>query len=309
MMKALRLRARKSLAAYARRLVFPCVEHFWTLAFKCAGCLLCPAARRRIPDGTERVLVVAPHPDDETLGCGGTIALHQMSGDAVCVVVVTDGGSSRAGRLSRREMVDVRRKEAEAAMSALAPSVRLVFLGLQEGTWTRNELELRLLDVIEQFRPTLIYTTSCVDFHPQHIMVAEGLAGTLYSSPHASRVVRVYEVQVPLTPVLANVIVDVGSVMRRKVRAISRYESQFGSFAWVERHRRYLRTLYGNRGPVEVFWELEPEQFCRVMSRYREVHMRFRGIRVRPVSDGLAWVVGLNGRKKLKRLAGSGHAD
>ena len=51
------------------------------------------------PVGGQRVLVVAPHPDDEALGCGGTIMRHIASGDSVAVLIVTDGRRSRAHNL------------------------------------------------------------------------------------------------------------------------------------------------------------------------------------------------------------------
>ena len=47
---------------------------------------------------SKKILVVAPHPDDESLGCGGLIAKLAASGSAFCVLFVTDGGASHRTR-------------------------------------------------------------------------------------------------------------------------------------------------------------------------------------------------------------------
>src|SRR5262249_56815232 len=59
----------------------------------------------------ERLLVLAPHPDDEVIGCGGLVALHLREGRCVRVVVATDGG--QAGEPAERQ------REARAALSSL----------------------------------------------------------------------------------------------------------------------------------------------------------------------------------------------
>jgi LmbE family N-acetylglucosaminyl deacetylase len=249
------------------------------------------------------VLVIAAHPDDETLGCGGTIALHSRAGDQVCVLIVTDGGSSRAGGLGREEMRRLRHDEAASAMSALTP-VELIRLGLPEGGWLPEELHAPLSALIERLRPTLIYTTSCVDFHPEHLKVARVVAQALDALPgQAATLVRIYELQVPLTPVLANVAVEIGDAEEAKGRALAEYGTQAGSFGWVPRHARYLRKLYGRRSTIEVFWEISPVEYRRLMIRFEGVKPRFRSIRLRPFSDGLAWLVGLRARTSLKRIA------
>ena len=82
----------------ARGAVYPAVEDAWAAVAWLVGRVLRPAPAPPIAaeGGPRRVLVVAPHPDDETVGAGGVAALHVAAGDAVTVVVATDGGASRA---------------------------------------------------------------------------------------------------------------------------------------------------------------------------------------------------------------------
>jgi LmbE family N-acetylglucosaminyl deacetylase len=205
-------------------------------------------------------------------------------------------------------MRQTRYEEAASAMSTLAP-VELIRLGLPEGRWKPEELYAPLSAFIERLQPTLIYTTSCVDFHPEHLKVARVVAQALDALPEPTEMlVRIYELQVPLTPVLANVAVIISAAEGAKGRALAEYGTQAGSFGWVPRHARYLRDLYGRQSTLELFWELRPEEYRRLMSGFAGIKPRFRSIRARPFSDGLAWLVGLRARISLKRIAtGKGH--
>lgn len=286
----------------ARRAVFPAVERTWESGFLLAGLLLRPAAQRFAPTGLDRVLVVAPHPDDETIGCGGAIARHTEAGDRVRVLVVTDGGGSRAGGIGRDEMRRLREVEADRAVRRLGPA-DLVQLGLPEGRWDSDDL---LRTLAAQFRddpPTLIYTTSCVDFHPEHAKVARVLALALRSVGRATRpTVRVYELQVPLTPALANVVIEVGGpAASRKAGALAEYRTQQGALKSTRRQSKYLRRLYRTHQSVEAFWELDAEGFCRLMED-GNLRTPYRSIRPRPFTDGLAWLAGLRARVRLKKL-------
>src|SRR5262245_30184806 len=81
------------------------------------------------------VLVVAPHPDDETIGCGATLALHARRGDTVHVVVVTDGELGDPRGLFARDdggagsYVELRRDECRRALQALGVVSAPHFLG------------------------------------------------------------------------------------------------------------------------------------------------------------------------------------
>jgi LmbE family N-acetylglucosaminyl deacetylase len=302
MMAKSSLGAREAMKWLAHRALFPLVEGIYAAGFALLGRLLRPGVRLSTPTGNDRVLVIAPHSDDETLGCGGTIALHSKAGDHVCVLIVTDGGSSRAGGLGREEMRRRRHDEAARAMSALAP-VELIRLDLPEGAWPPEELYAPLSALIERLQPTLIYTTSCVDFHPEHLKVARVVAQALDALPEqAETLVRVYELQVPLTPALANVAVGISATERAKGRALAEYATQTASFGWVPRHARYLRSLYGMPSTIEVFWELRPLEYGLFMSSFPGIKPRFRSIRVRPFTDGLAWLVGARARITLKGI-------
>ena len=67
-----------------------------------------------------RVLVFSPHPDDETVGCGGSLALHVRAGDPVKVIFLTNGARGDfSGKTNREEYIALRRKEAMKASQIL----------------------------------------------------------------------------------------------------------------------------------------------------------------------------------------------
>lgn len=83
------------------------------------------------------VLVIAPHPDDETFGCGGTLALISRESAPIHIAFVTDGGASHPNHraLTVQEVAARRQQEAHLATESLGVSwERVAFLGAQDGT-------------------------------------------------------------------------------------------------------------------------------------------------------------------------------
>ncbi len=303
-------KVRSLLKSWARYMLFPAVEAAWAALFRLVGLVLRPQGQEWSSPGGETVLVVAPHPDDETLGCGGTIALHRAAGNQVYVLIVTDGGSSGAGALGREEISRRRSREAKEAIAALGKDVELIQLALPEGLWAYEELVGVLGGTLTRLKPGIVYTTSCVDYYPEHVRVGAAVADALAATRgrNGCRVVRAYEVQVPLTPLLANVVADVHDVEHLKRRALQAYATQLPGLLWAHRQERYQRAIYGRKGAVEAFWQMRPGLFCRVMERGRNSTYPvspYRGLRPRPFTDGLAWLVGTRDRRRLRRLTTS----
>jgi LmbE family N-acetylglucosaminyl deacetylase len=91
------------------------------------------------PDLRRPTVVFAPHPDDETLGCGGTIALKTAAGARVAVVIMTDGRRSHRHLMDEQALGAQRAEEARRATGALGvPADDLHLLGFPDGELDRH---------------------------------------------------------------------------------------------------------------------------------------------------------------------------
>lgn len=128
-------------------------------------------------DLVRRLLVIAPHPDDESLGCGGLIARTIAAQGAVCTVFVTDGGASHPGSQAwpRERLATQRKQEALAALAALgAGAGPRLFLDLRdadmpaEGAPAWTDAVERLTTCIDAFQPDLALLPWRRDPHRDH---------------------------------------------------------------------------------------------------------------------------------------------
>jgi LmbE family N-acetylglucosaminyl deacetylase len=124
------------------------------------------------PAEVEHVVVVAAHPDDESLGAGGLLSRAARSGLKVSVVVATDGEASHPASPthSADQLRSVRRDELRRAVSHLAPNASVERLGFPDGRLPDHEEDLlvSLVELIGDGRRTLLAAPWRHDGHPDH---------------------------------------------------------------------------------------------------------------------------------------------
>lgn len=147
-------------------------------------CLLrCILVSRKLPEKNltrEATLVIAPHPDDETFGCGGLIRLKRVAGIPVRVVILTDGEAVGSGIGECAEtVIAARKREALAACQRLGVEADAVcWLHLpdsklpQPGQSGFDYAVQTLLTQIESFAPDEVYCPHLLDVRPDHIAAA-----------------------------------------------------------------------------------------------------------------------------------------
>lgn len=283
-------------------------EPLWGTAFWLAGLV----GRKPIPilepDGGRLVLILAPHPDDEVAGCAGTIRLHEKAGDTIWVYMVTDGRRA-ASPLTPDELAEQRRQEAGCVMAALQVDA-LEWAGYEEGSEWVSPLVEKLTAAVEALRPDIIYSPSRLDFHPDHHRTAFGLAQALKGSELAPTV-RVYQVHVPLTAVLTNLIADVSGEETAIRAAVACYASQWWHLGRTLRMRRYTARYFGSGRSCEPFWQMTAEAFCELHEETADFDRDGRhwsltdytGTRFFSWRDPLAYLKGRSHRRELLEQA------
>ncbi|HVL99086.1 MAG TPA: PIG-L family deacetylase [Egibacteraceae bacterium] len=212
---------------------------------------------------TGPVLVVAPHPDDETIGCGGAIARHVDRGDAVTVLVATSGEATSGGSRSGRRVGGERERECRAACATLGAR-EPVFARLPDGALAEHAVALAAV-IAEHGRDcAAVYAPSLLDPHRDHraantALVAAGLGADVYG----------YEVW---TPAPADVLLDVTGVYPRKEAALRCYAVALESVDYVRTAAglaayRSAAGGLGGRGHAEAFIRLAAAEHARLAAR------------------------------------------
>src|SRR5258707_1180052 len=114
----------------------------------------------------ERLLVLAPHPDDEVIACGGLVAQHLRENRKVRIVIATNGAAQGDGS-SREE--ESRRGVAILGNGAEIEFLRLPDRGLENAG---EELAERLRDELRSWLPDLIVVPSPIEIHPDHVALS-----------------------------------------------------------------------------------------------------------------------------------------
>jgi len=190
-------------------------------------------------ESTCDVLVVAAHPDDEALGCGGTIARHALDGDRVHVVIAAEGITSRQN--------ERRAAAAASELSALhAAALRAnEILGATVEVWDLPDNRLDSLDrlvlikrieaVVAQRTPQIVYTHHCGDVNIDHRRIHEAVITACRPMPgHCVTRLLFFETvsstewQPPgSAPVFApNWFVDIAHTLHLKLHALDAYASE-----------------------------------------------------------------------------------
>lgn len=218
-----------------------------------------------------RVLTVAAHPDDETLGAGGTMAWHAARGDTVWVCILTDGVTSRHGHVGQQAEC------AKRACDTLGVD-RLVMVGLPDqrlNTLTLLDVITPIEDCIDELQPDVVLTHFGGDVNEDHRLVSR--ATMVATRPVAGNSVkRVCTFEIPSStdwapPVAGsifapNVFVDISETLDTKLTAMKAYADTFVSEVRPYPHPRSLEalTVYAQRhGVVSGVRAAEPFMLLR----------------------------------------------
>lgn len=205
-------------------------------------------------------LVIAPHPDDETLGCGGTILKKVANNEDVTWLIVTAILEEQGFSKSR---IEERNQEIESVAKALGVT-RVVNLGFPTATLetvARGDLIQKIADVVREVRPNDIFLPFRRDAHSDHAMVFDAGAAVSKWFRYES-VQRVYcyetlsETDFDISPdspgFKPNVFVDISTYFEKKWEIASIFKSEFSPHPFP-RSERAVRALALVRGAASGF--------------------------------------------------------
>jgi N-acetylglucosamine malate deacetylase 1 len=201
-----------------------------------------------------KVLIIAPHMDDEVLGCGGTIVRHVQTGDHVSVCLV----ANRAyGHIYDPELIEREKGACRKAKDILGYH-NVIFLDLPDEQLDHSQIDLiiPLEKVVHEVRPEIVYLPHRGDLNQDHRAVFDAvLVACRPLASHRVNGLRVYEVpsstdQVPgpnSFPFLPNYYVDIMGVLDVKIAAMLAYAAE--SYPYPHpRSPEGLRTYSQKRG-------------------------------------------------------------
>ncbi len=212
-------------------------------------------------DGAQNVLILSPHFDDESIGCGGTISRHVDSGDRVTVLFMTDGREGCPEEENRNLASAIRKSEAEAAADVLGVD-RLEFLDEPETMLMVGARLLKKMEkMIDETDPDVVYLPSFLDNHIDHVELNRILYAALKGTS-TSPEIRLFGLWTVIPP---NLIVDITAAIDRKIEAVNKYRSQIVQVDYLSATlalNRYWSVRYGDkRGYLEVFYSAGRDEY------------------------------------------------
>lgn len=224
-----------------------------------------------------RILVVAPHPDDETLGCGGTLLSARDAGIEIVWLIMTRIGSHVG---ATQERIAERDSEIEAVGKAynVCETVQFDFPTTRLDTFPMGDVIERMSQVVRRVAPTDIYLPFRRDTHSDHSIAFDaGVAVSKWFRYPSVRRVLAYETQSETDFNLApdslgfrpNVFVDISTKVEEKLRIAGVYKSEFLAHPFP-RSMKGIEALATLRGAASGFEAAEAFMLLRERISYWE---------------------------------------
>ena len=197
------------------------------------------------------ILVIAPHPDDEVLGCGGTIAKYKKKNDTIFLCIVTKAYTPDWSE----EFLKNRPKEIAKSNKILGihSTFFLDYPTVKLDTIPQKELNDAILKIINTVKPEIVYIPHKGDLNKDHQIVCESSLVALRPHNHKVKKILSYEVLSttewgsPSESFAPTVYVDISDTFSIKLEAMKAYESELRSYPHP-RSLQGMETLARKRG-------------------------------------------------------------
>ena len=168
------------------------------------------------------ILAIAPHPDDESIGCGGALRKHVLAGARVTVVFLTSGELGLK-HLDKEKAWQVREGEARKAAEILGIA-ETIFLRGPDWMIGDSAVAEQLQPILESKEWSTVYLPHPGEWHPDHKACVSIVRSAVPTQRDFSAVLRGYEIWTPLSEYQH--VEDISAAMAVKLRAIRAHQSQ-----------------------------------------------------------------------------------
>ena len=186
-----------------------------------------------------KVLVVAVHPDDETLGCGGTLLKHKENGDEIYWLIITTikNGYKNLDLGFSKEVIIKREKEIKivAKMYNFDEVFRLEFPTMRLDEISMSELIQSISDVFKKVKPNIVYLPFKNDVHSDHRKVFDATYSCtkIFRYPFIKKILMMETLSETdfadiINNFIPNVFVDISEFFNKKLEIMKIYESEIG---------------------------------------------------------------------------------
>jgi N-acetylglucosamine malate deacetylase 1 len=217
-----------------------------------------------------KVLIIAPHPDDEVLGCGGTMAKYSARGDEVYLCIVTKAYTPDWSE----EFIKNRPKEVKESGAILGVK-KIYFLDLPTvklDTIPQKELNGALAGVINEIAPDVVYIPSKGDLHKDHRLVFE--SALVAARPVGGRAMKILSYETlseteyggAVNQFIPNFYEDISQTFQKKLEAMKVYKSEL--------------KLYPNPRSLEIMEVLAKKRGSEASLELAEAFMLIREISI-----------------------------
>jgi len=219
----------------------------------------------------ENVLVISPHPDDEIIGCGGTLIRILEEGSKVSVVQLTDGSNSIALKDSPEHIrKTIRLKEAKDVAANLGFAELILFKEVDSHLKCTGENVKNLSDILNRLRPKAIFVPFINDKHPDHIVANEILSESLETSSLNLQDVEVLSYEVwNFVPPNSFCITD--KQFDKKTDMLMKYRTAMKVIDYVHfcesLNSYHAYNLLGKKGFAEVFLDIDAKTYINLIQR------------------------------------------
>lgn len=216
------------------------------------------------------IVAIEPHPDDNEVGAGATLALLAELSCRVVYITVTDGrAGSEDPHMTTEEMVATRSRERAQVNQMIGVSEAYCLNFEDGGDWSERDLMLALVPLLRRIRPAMVMTVdpwTPYESHPDHIRTGKAVATSLiYAKNGMVAKGQGDPVRIPQIAFYGsaypNTTVDVTRTWQRKLDAIKAHTSQFDTPEWplisgfftMDAEERFQREHPGEKGYAEAF--------------------------------------------------------